>query len=197
MRLRSDDGRCNDTLSSQKEENVKDIIFGQSTDYIRMLIIGPLSYIFLILFIRVAGKRTLSKMNAFDLIITVSLGSTFATVILNNSITLFQGMTALLLLILLQYLVTFTSVRSKTVSRLIKSEPALLYYEGKFLEKNMKKERVVKDEMDQFLRIEGYSSYEKISAVILETDGSLSVLSSDGKLITKGMAEKETDKGGS
>lgn len=176
---------------------MKDIIFGQSTDYIRMLIIGPLSYIFLILFIRVAGKRTLSKMNAFDLIITVSLGSTFATVILNNSITLFQGMTALLLLILLQYLVTFTSVRSKTVSRLIKSEPALLYYEGKFLEKNMKKERVVKDEMDQFLRIEGYSSYEKISAVILETDGSLSVLSSDGKLITKGMAEKETDKGGS
>ena len=65
------------------------------------------------------------------------------------------------------------------------------------MEKNMKKERVVKDEMDQFLRIEGYSSYEKISAVILETDGSLSVLSSDGKLITKGMAEKETDKGGS
>ncbi|HCW73928.1 MAG TPA: DUF421 domain-containing protein, partial [Clostridiaceae bacterium] len=54
---------------------MKDLIFGQSTDYIRMLIIAPLSYMFLILFIRVAGKRTLSKMNAFDLIITVSLGS--------------------------------------------------------------------------------------------------------------------------
>ncbi len=170
---------------------MKDLIFGQSTDYIRMLIIAPLSYMFLILFIRVAGKRTLSKMNAFDLIITVSLGSTFATVILNNSITLFQGMTALFLLILLQYTVTFTSVRSKTVSRLVKSEPSLLYYEGRFLEMNMKKERVVKDEIEQFLRIGGYSSYDQISAVILETDGSLSVLSSGGELILGVAAEKE------
>lgn len=173
---------------------MKDILFGNPDDYLRMLIIGPVSYIFLIVFIRVAGKRTLSKMNAFDLIITVSLGSTFATVILNKSITLFQGMTALLILVLLQYLVTYTSVRSKTVSRMIKSEPALLYYEGKYLDKNLKKERVVKAEMDQFLRNQGFSSYDRVSAVILETDGSLSVLSSDGKLISPDMAKEEIDK---
>ncbi len=169
---------------------MKDIIFGNPDDYVRILIIGPLSYIFLILFIRLSGKRTLSKMNAFDLIITVSLGSTFATVILNNSITLFQGMTALLLLILLQYLVTFSSVRSRSISRLIKSEPSLLYYEGEFLEKNMKRERVVRPEMDQYLRNEGYSSYDKVTAVILETDGSLSVLASEGELIRNDMADK-------
>lgn len=169
---------------------MKDIIFGNPDDYVRILIIGPLSYIFLILFIRLSGKRTLSKMNAFDLIITVSLGSTFATVILNNSITLFQGMTALLLLILLQYLVTFSSVRSRSISRLIKSEPSLLYYEGEFLEKNMKRERVVRTEMDQYLRNEGYSSYDKVTAVILETDGSLSVLASEGELIRNDMADK-------
>lgn len=172
---------------------MKDIIFGSPDDYIRMLIIAPLSYIFLIVFIRLSGKRTLSKMNAFDLIITVSLGSTFATVILNNSITLFQGMTALILLIVLQYLVTFSSVRSKSISKLIKSEPTLLFYEGKYLDKNMKKERVVHSEMDQYLRNMGYSSYDKISAVILETDGSLSVLSSDGKLITPDREDRDRE----
>ena len=174
---------------------MKDIIFGNPDDYVRMLIIGPLSYIFLILFIRLSGKRTLSKMNAFDLIITVSLGSTFATVILNNSITLFQGMTALVLLIALQYLVTFTSVRSESISKLIKSEPTLLYYEGVYLDKNMKKERVVQSEIDQYLRNMGHSSYDKVSAVILETDGSLSVLTSDGKLISPDMDKKEIGKG--
>lgn len=162
---------------------MKEIFIGSSDYIIRMLLVGVLSYFLLILIIRITGKRTLSKMNAFDLIITVALGSSFATVILDTSIALLEGMAALSLLILLQYVITFTSVRSKTVRKLIKSDPTLLYYHGLFIEKNMKDERISKDEIDQHVRNSGYSSYKEVSAVVLESDGSLSVLDSDGDLL--------------
>jgi len=162
---------------------MKGIFIGSSDYVIRMLLVGVLSYFLLILIIRITGKRTLSKMNAFDLIITVALGSSFATVILDTSIALLEGMAALGLLILLQYVITFTSVRSKAVRKLIKSDPTLLYYHGLFVEKNMKKERISKNEIDQHVRNNGYSSYKDISAVVLESDGSLSVLESDGNLL--------------
>lgn len=162
---------------------MKGIFIGSSDYVIRMLLVGVLSYFLLILIIRITGKRTLSKMNAFDLIITVALGSSFATVILDTSIALLEGMAALGLLILLQYVITFTSVRSKAVRKLIKSDPTLLYYHGLFVEKNMKKERISKNEIDQHVRNNGYSSYKDVSAVVLESDGSLSVLESDGNLL--------------
>lgn len=162
---------------------MKETFIGSSDYIIRMLLVGVLSYLLLILIIRITGKRTLSKMNAFDLIITVALGSSLATVILDKSIALLEGMAALGLLILLQYVITFTSVRSKAVRKLIKSDPTLLYYHGLFIEKNMMQERISKDEIDQHVRNNGYSSYEEITAVVLESDGSLSVLDSDGDLL--------------
>lgn len=162
---------------------MKETFIGSSDYIIRMLLVGVLSYFLLILIIRITGKRTLSKMNAFDLIITVALGSSFATVIIDTSIALLEGMAALGLLILLQYVITYTSVRSKAVRKLIKSDPTLLYYHGLFIEKNMIKERISKDEIDQHVRNNGYSSYKQVTAVVLESDGSLSVLDSDGDLL--------------
>lgn len=84
----------------------------------------------MVLLLRVSGKRTLTKMNAFDLVVTVALGSTLATVLLTKSVALAEGLTAFVLLIFLQFVLTWLSVRSRAVSRLVKSEPTLLVYQG-------------------------------------------------------------------
>ena len=83
-----------------------------------------------LLLLRVSGKRTLTRMNAFDLVVTVALGSTLATVLLIKSVALAEGLTAFMLLIFLQFVLTWLSVRSRAVSRLVKSEPTLLVYQG-------------------------------------------------------------------
>ena len=83
-----------------------------------------------LLLLRVSGKRTLTKMNAFDLVVTVALGSTLATVLLTKSVAQAEGLTAFVLLIFLQFVLTWLSVRSRAVSRLVKSEPTLLVYQG-------------------------------------------------------------------
>jgi len=72
----------------------------------RVLVVGTLAYIALVLLLRISGKRTLAKFNAFDFVVTVALGSTLATILLNNSIALAEGILALALLIGLQYVIS-------------------------------------------------------------------------------------------
>jgi uncharacterized membrane protein YcaP (DUF421 family) len=143
---------------------------------LRVLIVGTLAYVALVALLRTSGKRTLSKMNAFDLVVTVALGSTLATVLLTNDIALLEGLTAFVLLVGLQFMITWLSVRSSTVSSLVKSEPTLLVREGRFLKAAMRRERVVEEEILAAVREHGKGSLEEVAAVVLETDGSFSVL---------------------
>jgi uncharacterized membrane protein YcaP (DUF421 family) len=143
---------------------------------LRTLIVGFLAYVSLIVFLRLSGKRTLSKMNAFDFIVTVSLGSILATILLSKQVSLTSGALALALLIGLQYLITWTSIRIPWVRQAVTGEPTMLLYRGKFLTAALYKERVTEDEIRAAVRSAGLSSLEKAEAVILETDGSISVV---------------------
>lgn len=142
----------------------------------RVIVSGILSYLILIAFVRVSGKRTLAKMNAFDLVVTVALGSLLATIVLSKDVALIEGAVALAMLILLQYSVSWFSVRSSTVNQLVKSEPRLLFHHGQFLHRAMKMERVNESEVLQAVRSQGISALDQVEAVVLETDGSFSVL---------------------
>ncbi|WP_231362619.1 hypothetical protein [Thioalkalivibrio sp. ALMg9] len=67
------------------------MFFGGWDGLLRTLVVGVLAYVALIVFLRLSGKRTLSKMNAFDLVVTVALGSTLATVLLAKDVALAEG----------------------------------------------------------------------------------------------------------
>ena len=121
-------------------------------------------------------KRTLSKLNAFDLVVTVALGSTLSAILLQESIALAEGATALGLLILLQYLVTFASVRSNNVAKLIRSEPTLLVRSGSFCHDAMMRQRITEDEIMSAARSNGRQGLDEIEAVVLESDGTLSII---------------------
>lgn len=149
------------------------MFFSSATTLIRTLVVGVLAYVSLVLLLRVSGRRTLSKMNAFDLVVTVALGSTFATILLSREVSLAQGVLALALLIALQYAVTWSSVRVAWVRKLVTGEPALLFYRGRFLGEALRKARVT----EAAVRASGSASLEGIEAVVLETDGSFSVIS--------------------
>ncbi|NKE48315.1 DUF421 domain-containing protein [Roseomonas frigidaquae] len=152
------------------------MLFQDWNSLLRVLLVGSLAYPALVLFLRVSGKRTLAKLNAFDLVVTVALGSTLATVLLNRSVTLAEGLVALLLLIGLQFLVAWLSVRSGRFSDLVKSEPTLLLHKGQLLEAAMRRQRVTRAEMLAALRAGGLSGPENAESVVLETDGTLSVV---------------------
>ena len=142
----------------------------------RTLVVGLLAYTVLIVFLRISGNRTLSKMNAFDLIVTVALGSTLATVLLSKDVALAEGALALGLLISLQFIITWLSVRVSWVKRLVTGEPILLLYDGELLQASLRKARVTQDEVRSAVRSSGLLRLEAAQAVVLEPDGSLSVV---------------------
>ncbi len=137
---------------------------------------GTLAYLALVLMLRVSGKRTLSKMNAFDFVVTVALGSTLATVLLSSSVSLARGVLAFAVLIFLQLAITWLSVRSPAVRRMVKAEPALLLHKGEFLRGAMRRERVTEEEVRAALRAQGVAATEEVEAVVLETESSFSVV---------------------
>lgn len=144
------------------------------------------SYCALIVLLRLSGKRTLSKMNAFDLVVTVALGSTLATILLDNSIPIVNGVSALGLLIFLQYGITWASVRSDKIRSLVKSEPTALVLNGRYLENAMREQRVTRDEVEAAMRDRGKASVSDVACVVLETDGSLTVVPMMEKLVGPG-----------
>lgn len=142
---------------------------------LRVLVVGTAAYFALITMLRASGKRTLSKMNAFDLIVTVALGSTLATVLLSRTVPLVEGVLALALLVYLQYAITWASVRSDGFRRLVKSEPTLLAHRGEYLDGALRRQRVTRDEVEAALRASGKRSLSPGTTVVLETDGSMTV----------------------
>ena len=144
------------------------MFFNTWMDVVRVLVIGTCAYLALVLLLRVSGKRTLSKMNAFDFVVTVALGSTLASVLLSKQIALVEGVVALALLVGLQYVITWLSVRSPTVSRLVKAEPSLLLYQGTFLPEQMRRSRVLETEVQAAVREQGMLSLDQVAAVVLE-----------------------------
>lgn len=142
----------------------------------RTVLVGVLAYVALVAGLRSSGKRTLSKMNAFDLVVTVALGSTLASALVTQSVTLAQAVAAFGLLMLLQYIVARSSVRWGLVDRAVKSTPTLLAHRGRLLEDNLRRERVSHDEVAAAVRRRGYAALDRVEAVVIESDGTLSVV---------------------
>lgn len=156
------------------------MLFDSWTPILRTLIVGVLAYLALLLLVRVSGKRTLSKMNAFDLIVTVALGSALANILLAQDVALAQGVAALAVLIALQFLATWLSVRWPAVRRIVKAEPTLLFYRGEFMPGMMTRQRVLEAEVWAAIRESGLGSIDEVHAVVLETDGTFSVIQPPG-----------------
>lgn len=143
---------------------------------VRVLVIGLCAYAAVIVILRITGKRTLAKMNAFDLVVTVALGSTLSSILLSKDVALVEGMTALALLAALQFAIAWTSVRSAVVRRLAKSDARRLLTDGRIDANALHDERVTRDELLAAIRSSGFGDPDLIAAVVLETDGSFSVI---------------------
>jgi uncharacterized membrane protein YcaP (DUF421 family) len=157
-----------------------EMFFESGSALIRTLVVGSLAYVALVFLLRFSGKRTLSKWNAFDLVVTVAFGSTLATALLSKDITLAQGVLAFALLVGLQWSITRLSVHSVAVERWVKAQPRLLLFRGQLQHEALQQERVTESELRAALRAQGITAFEDAEAIVLETDGSFSVLKQRG-----------------
>ncbi|SFD83574.1 DUF421 domain-containing protein [Roseivivax sediminis] len=155
---------------------IHDMLLDDATGLLRTIIVGPLAYAFLIAALRVSGKRTLAKLNAFDLVVTVALGSTLASVLTSDGVAFAEAATAFVTLIALQWIVATASVRSRRVAGWVRSEPVLLMRAGEVCEAALRRERITREELMTVIRRSDTSDPDAVAAVVLESDGSFSVI---------------------
>ncbi len=153
--------------------------FSSFTALVLVVITAIVFYSCIILFTRLSGLRSFSKMSAFDFATTVAFGSLLASTILTPNPPLLRAIVALAMLFGLQYLVALLRERSAFMSKLVDNQPLLLMHEGKVLTENLKKARVTEDDLRAKLREANVLSVRSVHAVVFEATGDVSVLHGD------------------
>ena len=151
--------------------------FDSWSDIGRVLAVGTAAYATVVVVLRLTGKRTLSKLNAFDLVVSVALGSTLATILLSSDVAWAEGATALALLACLQFAVAWTTTHLPGGRSIVTARPTLLLADGGLLQDALREQRVTEAEIRQAVRATGSGDLADIAAVVLESDGSFSVIS--------------------
>ncbi|WP_010230879.1 DUF421 domain-containing protein [Gillisia marina] len=134
-------------------------------------------YLAVIIFTRLAGKRSFSKMSSFDFAMTVAIGSIIASTVLSKSVSLLQGVVGLAMVYILQISIAILR-RSSNVEKLIDNSPLLLMDGTRILHENLKKARVTESDLRSKLREANVLELSQVRAVVFEATGDISVLHS-------------------
>lgn len=137
-------------------------------------------FILVILYTRIAGKRSFSKMSSFDFAMTIASGSILASTIVLKNVSLVQGAIALLVVYILQ-LVTAYLRRYPAFQKITDNDPILLMKDGEIYYDNLKKARVTESDLRGKLREANVIQLSEVRAVVFETTGDVSVLHSADK----------------
>jgi uncharacterized membrane protein YcaP (DUF421 family) len=167
-----------------KIETLMEVTWKHFTEKIEIMpevIVGTIVlYALIIMYTRIFGLKSFSKMTGFDFLNTVAIGNLLAMSAATSSPSLFVGALLIGLLYLLNYLITYMTFKSKTVRELMGNTPVLLMRDGKVLHENLKKTKVTEDELRGKLREANVIEMSEVLAVILETTGDVSVMHTRG-----------------
>jgi uncharacterized membrane protein YcaP (DUF421 family) len=153
-----------------------DFIFSGWSELVRTVVVGTLAYFAIVLLLRGAGKRALTKMRAYDFVVTVALGSSLATALLSSQVKLDKAVVGVALLLGLQRLFAWLSTRWRWFHKLVNNEPTLVFHQGHMLEKAIENLNLTSQEIRAAVRSQGKGDLGQIEAVVVETDGSFSVI---------------------
>lgn len=134
------------------------------------------AFVVLFIFTRLLGRRELSQMQPFDLILLVIVGDLIQQGVTQND----MSVTGLILVVatvaILQTAFSYLNFRFRPLRKLIDGEPVVVVDNGRYLENNMKKERLTREDVEQEARLNEISSLEEVRWAVLETSGRLSFI---------------------
>lgn len=136
-------------------------------------------YVVVLLGIRLTGKREVGQMTPFDLTLLLLLSNSVQNAMTGPDTSLVGGITAALVLLVLNYFLAEVSGFNRRFRRWIQGSPTLLIHNGELVTAHCAKEHISADEVQRALREHGVSSTKEVALAVLEVDGSISVLKYD------------------
>ena len=130
---------------------------------------------------RILGKRQIGQLQPFELAIAIIISELAAMPMEDTNITIIQGITPILVLIVLQILLSFSALKSVKFRELLCGKPSIVIENGKIVEKNLRKELLPITDLLEHLRINEIPTISDVEIAILETNGQLSVIKKSQK----------------
>jgi uncharacterized membrane protein YcaP (DUF421 family) len=137
---------------------------------------GIIIYTFLILILRLTGKRQIGQMAPFDLVLLLVLSNAVQNSMNGGDNSVLGGMISAATLVGLNWLVGDLTYKSKRAEAIIEGRPELLIHDGKLFEKALEHCKITRHELMSALREAGCARVEDVRVAMLENDGSVSVI---------------------
>jgi uncharacterized membrane protein YcaP (DUF421 family) len=131
-------------------------------------------YFFLVIGVRIAGKRQLAQLNPFDLVVLLTLSNTVQNAIIGNDNSVSGGIIGATTLLAVNFVVVWYLYGHQRLEHLIEGDPDLLIKDGKVRHKRLKHELITLAELQAAARRQGFSSLDDVDRAILEPGGTIS-----------------------
>jgi uncharacterized membrane protein YcaP (DUF421 family) len=141
------------------------------------LVRGVVVYVFLIVLLRLTGKRQVGQLSPFDLVLLLVLSNAVQNSMNGGDNSLVGGLVSATVLVAVNYLVGFVTFKSKRMEALIEGRPMVLIHNGKLFEDVMARAQLTHHELDSALRQAGCDCVAQVHCAILENNGSITVTS--------------------
>jgi uncharacterized membrane protein YcaP (DUF421 family) len=133
-------------------------------------------YAFVVFVMRVIGRRELSSMTPFDLVLLIVLGDAIQQGLTQDDYSVTGAILAVATIATLQVFTSYLSYRSKKARTVLEGEPIVLIDHGQIVERNLTRERMTEDEVAEEMRQQQIASLDEVDWAIVEANGSISFI---------------------
>jgi len=142
-------------------------------------------YIFIIIGIKVFGKKELSQLSIVDLVFILLISNAVQNAMVGPSTSLGGGIVAAASLFAVNYILKQFLFREKKINEWLQGSPVMLIHDGKIIQQHLKDEKITAEELEEAVREHGVASIAEVNLAVLEVDGNISILSDNYKSHSK------------
>ncbi len=136
-------------------------------------------YFFIIIALRVFGKREITQLSVFDLVFILLISNSVQNAMVGPNNSLLGGIVAASSLFIANAIIGYITFRSKKINQLLQGDAIMLIYQGKILKSHLKNALISKEELEETIREHGVAKVEDVNLAVLETDGNISVIANN------------------
>ena len=152
-----------------------------SEGYLKIAFSSSVVYLFIILAIRLFGKKELAQLSIIDLVFILLISNAVQNAMVGSDSSLTGGLVAASTLFIINYLFKFLLFRFPKLGNIVQGVELMLIYKGQLNESNMVKARITREELMEAVREHGVPEIREVDLAVLEIDGNISIISNDFK----------------
>ena len=133
-------------------------------------------YVFVVFVMRMIGRRELSTLTPFDLVLLIVLGDAIQQGLTQDDYSVTGAVVAVSTLAIMQVITSYISYRVKPFRKILKGEPIVLIEDGKLLNQNLRRERITADDVAEKMRAQEIAAFDQVQWAILESNGTISFI---------------------